>query len=52
MANKQDDFNRAAVGEVAQALSLAGLGQKWTIQGVSAIRGEGVFEAFSWLTST
>eukprot|EP01052_Picozoa_sp_SAG31_P016779 SAG31_NODE_1124_length_9772_cov_11.331541_11_plen_46_part_00 len=37
----QDDFNRAPVGEVAEALSLGAFtNHKWTIQGVSAVSGE------------
>ena len=51
LANKQDLGDAVPASEVAQALGLKSIKTQWSIQNASAKQGDGVFEAFAWLTA-
>ena len=56
LANKQDLGDAVPAPEVVEGLDLLPerpttmTGNTWTVQNASAKRGDGIFEAFSWLT--
>ncbi|KAL9415210.1 hypothetical protein AB3S75_043482 [Citrus x aurantiifolia] len=51
-ANKQDLPNVMPAAEVADKLELYSLGQRrWSIQGCSAISGQGLYEGLDWLSN-
>lgn len=50
LANKQDVAGAASPAELQRALDLSGLrNRSWRISGCSAVRGEGVDDAFAWV---
>ncbi|KAL0211777.1 hypothetical protein RCL1_005403 [Eukaryota sp. TZLM3-RCL] len=53
LANKQDLPSAVSVDEITELLELHALrGHPWHIQGTCATKGEGLTDAFDWLTST
>ncbi|KAK4534030.1 hypothetical protein CDCA_CDCA01G0055 [Cyanidium caldarium] len=49
LANKQDREGARSVADVSDHLRLSGLQRTWTVMGTSALKGEGLREAFAWL---
>ncbi|KAJ3667113.1 hypothetical protein Zmor_002519 [Zophobas morio] len=51
LANKQDLPVSMTAAEIAERLQLDGLrGRKWHIQGICALKGNGLYEGFEWLS--
>ena len=51
LANKQDTPDAATPADVVEALSLNDLPGTWHIHSCSASTGDGLFEAFDWLSA-
>ena len=51
IANKQDLDSAMSINEIIDLLGLHELNSTWNIQGVCAIKNEGLFEGLEWLTN-
>ena len=53
LANKQDLAGAMSASEVAEKLDIITLRDRtWYIQGICAVRGDGLHDGFQWLTQT
>ena len=50
LANKQDLKNSMSVSQIIEKLEMKSIKQKWNVQWCCALRGEGLYEGFDWLS--